>query len=136
LGIGAPAQGDDFRGKTLIRSFKDLEVWQKSMDLVVEVYRLTKTLPADERFGLTSQIRRAASSVAANIAEGHGRTHRLDYLRFLSIARGSLSETQTHLLIAERLEYLTAEHTERVKELADSVGRLLNKLIQALARKS
>jgi four helix bundle protein len=118
-----------------IQSFKDLEVWQRSMDLVVEVYRLSKALPADERFGLVSQIRRSATSVAANIAEGHGRIHRADYIRFLSIARGSLAETKTHLMIAERLEFVSAENTKRSCELADSVGQLLNKLIQALSRK-
>ncbi|MDD4891723.1 MAG: four helix bundle protein, partial [Phycisphaerae bacterium] len=90
-----------------IRSYRDLEVWQKGTDLVVEVYRLAKLFPSDEIFGLTSQIRRSSVSVPANTAEGHGRLHRGDYVRHLSIARGSLAETETHLLLALRLEYIT-----------------------------
>jgi four helix bundle protein len=102
------------------------------MDLVTEIYQLTKSLPADERFGLTSQIRRSAVSIPANIAEGYGRFHRAEYLRFLSIANGSLTETETHMLIAVRLGYLNDEQTRAAWDLTKRCGQLLTKLVQAL----
>ncbi|MBZ5502136.1 MAG: four helix bundle protein [Acidobacteriia bacterium] len=89
-----------------IKSYRDLLVWQKAMDLVVASYGIAKKLPAQEMYGLVTQIQRAAASIPANIAEGHGRKHRGDYLHHLSIARGSLLELETHLLIAGRLGYL------------------------------
>ena len=115
-----------------IQTYRDLEACQKSMDLVVEIYRLTKPFPPAEQLGLTSQIRRAAVSVPANIAEGHGRLHRADYLRFLSIARGSLTEVETHLQIAVRLGYLERDQVKEVWILLQHVGRLLNGLIRSL----
>src|SRR5438093_1527800 len=117
---------------TAIQSYRDLTAWQKSMDLVVEIYRLAKGFPRDEQWGLTDQIRRAAVSIPANIAEGHGRLHRKDYLRFLSIARGSLTEVETHLQIATRLGYLERQDIAEVWSLTQDVGRLLNGLIRAL----
>jgi len=95
--------------RKVIRSYRDLIVWQKAMDLVGECYRLTHSLPKHEIYGLASQIQRASISVPANIAEGHGREHMGDYLRNLSIANGSLMELETHLLIAIRLSYLVAD---------------------------
>ena len=89
-----------------IKSYQELTVWQKSMDLVEAIYLLAKKFPKEETFGLTSQIKRAVVSIPANIAEGYGRTHRGDYLHHLSIARGSLMEVETHLAIALRLNYL------------------------------
>lgn len=115
-----------------IESYRDLLVWQKAMDLVVEIYRLTKAFPPDERFGLTIQIRRVAVSIPSNIAEGHGRLHRADFLRFLSIARGSLTELETQLQIATRLGYLDARQTEQSWDLVRHVGRALNGLIRSL----
>jgi len=102
------------------------------MDLVEEVYRATKRFPSDEQFGLVNQIRRAAVSVPANIAEGQGRLHRAEFLRFLSIARGSLAETETHLLIAVRLGYLQREDAKQAWVLLQDVGKLLNGLIKSL----
>ncbi len=90
----------------VVQSYRDLVVWQKSMDLVAEIYRLAKLFPREEQFGLISQIQRAAVSVPANIAEGHGRIHKADFLRHLSIARGSFSEVKTYVEIAVRLEYV------------------------------
>lgn len=87
-----------------LASYRELSVWQRSMDLTVAVYDVAKALPADERYGLGSQLKRAAVSVPANIAEGYGRTHRGGYLRHLSIARGSLSEVETLLAIAVRVD--------------------------------
>lgn len=88
------------------QSFEDLIVWPKAMDLVEAIYRSTASLPADERFGLTQQLRRAAVSISSNIAEGQGRSTPIDFLRFLFIARGSLNEVRTQLLIAVRLRFL------------------------------
>jgi len=118
-----------------IQTYRDLEVWQKSMDLVVEIYRLATLFPPKEQFGLTSQIQRAAVSIPANIAEGHGRLHRGDYVRFLSIARGSLTEAETHLQIAVRLGYLDRDRAKQVWALFQDVGRLLNGLIRSLDTK-
>ena len=120
--------------KKIIKSYMDLEVWQKSMDMVEEIYRLSKLLPKDEIFGLRAQMRRSAVSVAANIAEGHGRLHRADYLRHLSFAKGSLAETETHLQIAVRLSYLQRSDAKKAWAILQSVGRLLGSLIHALER--
>jgi len=92
-----------------LQSYRDLEVWQVAMDLVEATYILTRQYPKEERYGLTSQTQRAAVSVPANISEGYGRTHRGDYKRFLSIARGSLCELETHFTIAVRLGYIPRE---------------------------
>src|SRR6266542_2536034 len=136
-GLGVRDQGSGVRdywkeSMMTIQTYRDLTVWQKSMDLVAEIYRLTKLFPQDELFGLTSQIRRAAVSVPANIAEGYGRIHRKEYLHHLSIARGSLMEVETHLQIAVRLSYLSREQVVPSWGLAQEVGRLLNGLIRSL----
>jgi four helix bundle protein len=109
---------------TEITSYRDILAWQKSMDLVVGVYQLAKQFPGDEQFGLTSQMRRAAVSIPANIAEGHGRGHRADYLRFLYIARGSLREVETYLQIAVRLAYIEREDARELWSLTQDVSRL------------
>ncbi len=113
-------------------SYRGLEVWQVAMDLVEEVYRVTALLPEAEKYGLTSQLRRATTSIPANIAEGYGRSHRGDYLRHLSIARGSLMEIETHLMIAVRLKQLEREMAIPAWQLTQRVGQMLTKLIQAL----
>lgn len=117
-----------------LRTYRDLDVWQKGMDLVVAVYELTKSFPPEEKYGLTGQIQRAAVSIPANIAEGYGRIHRGDYLHHLSIARGSLAEVETHLLIAHRLDFTTPDQTRVAWNLAQDVGKMLTKLIQSLER--
>jgi four helix bundle protein len=119
-----------------IKSYRDLLVWQKSMDLVVVSYELAKRLPHHENFGVISQIQRAAVSIPANIAEGHGRKHRGDYLHHLSMARGSLLELETHLLISVRLAYLKSEDIDPVLQLTDEVGRMISGLIQRLRIKN
>lgn len=93
-------------GKKTYFGFEDLDAWQESHLLAVEVYRVTRSFPQDEIFGITSQIRRAASSVSANIAEGFGRATVPDRLHFLSVARGSLLETKNFIYLAEKLDYL------------------------------
>ena len=120
----------------MLRGYRELKVWQKSMDLVEESYRLTAAFPKHELYGLTSQLRRAAVSVAANIAEGHGREHLGDYLRSLSIANGSLMELETHLLIGRRMRYMSAEEEQGFLQRAAEVGRMLAGLVRALKRRS
>ncbi|NEP08731.1 MAG: four helix bundle protein [Symploca sp. SIO2C1] len=115
-----------------VKSYRDLKVWNRAMDLVIMCYRLTSKLPKTEVYGLTSQIQRAAVSIPANVAEGKGRHHLGEYIHHLSIANGSLKELETHLLIAERLSYLENSELHPVFELADEVGKMLNTLIKAL----
>ena len=112
--------------------YKDLTVWQKSMDLVTEVYRITKSLPKEEIYVLTNQLRRAAVSIPSNIAEGNGRASTGDYLRFLIIARGSNAEVETQLLLCVRLNYLTQENIEPALSLLNEIGRMLNSMITKL----
>ena len=115
-----------------IRSFRDLKAWQKAMDLCQEVYRLSQSYPADERFALTAQTRRAAVSVPSNIAEGYGRGQQRDYVRFIRMARGSLYELETQLLLAVRLGFTTADSGGRCMELVREVDRILCALIRAV----
>jgi len=115
-----------------LKTYRDLTAWQKAMDLVVASYGLSRGFPTEERFGLTSQLQRAAVSVPANIAEGYGRRHRREYLYHLSIARGSLAELETHVALAVRLEYVGREEAVEVWELSQEVGRILNRLMASL----
>jgi len=108
-----------------IRSVKDLKVWRKAMDLTIESYRATARFPDSEKFGLTSQIRRAAASVPANIAEGFGRWNQREFSRFLSIASGSARELETHMLIAGRLGYLSVETLNTMVASVDEVSGML-----------
>src|SRR5438094_10578431 len=117
-----------------VKSYRDLKVWAKAMDLVVESYRITKLLPKAEAYGLASQIQRAAVSIAANMAEGHGRDHLGDYLRHLSMAKGSLVELETHLLIACRLSYVNNDGLESVFRQTAEVGRMLEGLSKNLRK--
>lgn len=94
------------RDVTRVSSFRDLDVWKKSMELSVDIYRITQSFPSTELYGLTSQLRRAAVSVASNIAEGSGRHSTKEFLQFLNIANGSLAEIETHLELAYRLNYI------------------------------
>jgi len=115
-----------------VRSYADLVVWQKAMDLVVEVYALTRAFPGDEKFGLTSQLRRAAVSVPSNIAEGEGRHSGADFKRFLAIAHGSLCETETQLQLSERLGYADSESVDRLLQRAAEVGRMIQGLRRSI----
>lgn len=113
--------------------FKDLLVWQKSMDLVEMVYQLIKYLPKEEQFELSSQIRRAVISIPSNIAEGQGRKTDREFLRFLSIARGSRAELETQLLLAQRLGYLSKEQIAPPIALCNEIGRMLFALMENLS---
>jgi four helix bundle protein len=114
--------------------FRDLDVWKRGMDLVVDVYRLTRAFPRSELYGLTDQARRAASSVPANVAEGNGRLYRKEYAHHVSIARGSVAELSTCLEIAQRLGYVSPAVVAPLLKLADDVSRMLLMLARALER--
>lgn len=116
----------------MINSYRDLDVWRVSMDLAEAVYLATRIFPREELFGLSSQMRRSSSSVPANIAEGHGREHTAEFTRFLRIAQGSLKETETHVILAQRLGLLAAADADRLLELADRIGRMTRALIRSL----
>jgi four helix bundle protein len=109
-----------------------LDVWKKSVALTTELYKLTSGFPDTERYGLASQIRRATVSIAANIAEGWGRGSTREYIQFLTVARGSLMELETHLIVACNLRLLTAERLGSVSNQIEDIGKMLNRLIGAL----
>lgn len=113
-------------------SFMDLIVWQRAIELSTELYRLTRSFPKDEQFGLTSQMRRATVSIASNIAEGYGRSTTGEYLQFLGYARGSKCELQTQLVIAKQLGYGAKEAFERPEKLCAEVSRMLIALMNKL----
>jgi four helix bundle protein len=119
-----------------LRSYRDLEVWRRSIDLVEAIYRASSAWPSDERFGLTGQVRRAAVSVPANVAEGAARQGTREFLQFLGVAKGSLAEVETHLILAERLEYLAAQKSETLLASAAEIGRMLSGLTKSLRSKS
>ncbi|UVK54765.1 four helix bundle protein [Mesorhizobium sp. AR02] len=116
-----------------IESYRDLIVWQQAMDLVVSIYEATRAWPKEEIYGLTAQLRRAATSVPANIAEGYGRESRASYQQFLRIALGSLKELETHLLIAQRVGITSHEVAKPLMAQSESVGTLLRLLIRKLS---
>ena len=118
-----------------IQSYRDLRVWQAGMQLAEDCYRLTSRFPKEELFGMTSQIRRAAASIPANIAEGNGRENRGEYIQFLRIAQGSLKELETHLLLAERVSLVTSEEVQPLLTLCQDTGKMLRALIRALQKK-
>ncbi len=115
-------------------SYRDLDIYQKSMDFVVDVYRLTNSFPREELYGITSQIRRSAVSIPSNIAEGHSRSSTVDYIRFLYIANGSLSELETQLEISHRLAYF--EDITDINSKIRHLRAMLTALIKALKAKS
>ncbi|MBN1548715.1 MAG: four helix bundle protein [Syntrophaceae bacterium] len=115
-----------------VKSYKDLIVWQKSMVLVEMPYQVTKGFPKDEQYGLTNQLRRAAVSIPSNIAEGHARNSTAEYRNFLSIARGSLAEVETQLLIAERLKYIDSGKLAELLFLQMEINKMTNALISKL----
>jgi four helix bundle protein len=114
--------------------WKDLIVWQKSHELVLEIYKVTVNFPGIERFGLTQQIRRSSASVAANIVEGKSRNTDKEFTSFLYNSRGSLEETRYHLLLSKDLNYIDPDKYEELEKLATEVSFLLNKLINSISR--
>jgi four helix bundle protein len=119
---------------TKIKSYRDLETWEKAIELIEEVYKETRSFPKEEIYGLVSQMRRAAVSVASNIAEGQGRDSTNEFLRHLSIACGSLCELQTQMLIGHKLNYLSQQTHERLEDISASVARLIKGLANSLRK--
>lgn len=116
----------------MVESYRDLEVWKKSVAVITELYKLTAQFPAEERYGLVSQIRRAGVSIAANIAEGWGRGTTGEYIQFLAVARGSLMELETHLIVARNLEFLNKDAFSAISRPVQDVEKMLNRLIAVL----
>jgi len=120
----------------MVRSFRDLIAWQRSMQLTVAIYRLTQNFPREEIYGLTSQIRRSAVSVPSNIAEGHGRLGTGEYRQFLGVARASNFELQTQLEIARALEFGNAKLLDEAESLSHEVGKMLFAILESTAKKA
>ena len=116
----------------MVQSYQDLVAWNKSMELVTEIYRMTKKFPKEEIFCLVSQLRRAAVSIPSNIAEGKGRLTKGEFRQFLGNARGSLAEVETQIIIAQNLNYLDEAGTKRLLAQVEEVGKILNGLISAV----
>jgi len=114
-------------------SYRDLIVWQRAIQMAVKIYRLSEGFPKTEVYGLTSQLRRAAVSVASNIAEGYGRGSRGEYRQFLSIARGSVFEVQTQLIIVRELAYATPKTLAEAEELSEQVSKMLAAILKKLS---
>jgi four helix bundle protein len=118
-----------------VRSYQDLVAWQKAMNLVTEIYRVSHKFPREEIFALTNQLRRAAVSVPSNIAEGQGRSSRKEFIYFLGNAKGSISEVETQIIIARNLGYIGEDDLNALLNLAAEVGRILNGLLASLKEK-
>ena len=119
---------------SVIQSYRDLKVWQMAMDLAEQCYKLTRQFPRDELYGMTSQVRRSAASVAANVAEGHGRNSRGEYIQFLRVAQGSLKELETHLILAARVGLVSDSLIAQALGQSESLGKMLRALIRSLER--
>lgn len=119
----------------MVRSYRDLKVWRKGMVLTEVVYRLCRKLPPEERYGLAQQLKRASVSISANIAEGYGRRSLGEYLRFISIANGSLKEVETLLLLTGRLGLLQISETAKALATTDELGRMFTVLVRRLTIK-
>jgi four helix bundle protein len=117
-------------------SFRNLAVWQRSIELTLAVYKLTSAFPDSERFGLTNQLRRAAVSVASNIAEGYGRATKGEFIQFLGHARGSNSEVETQIVISKALGFGSEQMLQTSEDLCNEVGKMLNPLMKSLQAKS
>ena len=113
--------------------YRELKVWQKSMDLVIETYQIVRKLPREELYALSNQMRRSAVSVPSNIAEGAGRKSTREYIHFLKIARGSLSELETQLLICCRLNYIRSEDIQNIMLLSAEIGKMINAILFKLS---
>ena len=119
-------------GRTVGSNYRDLRVWETAMSLALEVYRITESFPHTERYGLTSQLRRAAVAVPSNIAEGHARSTRGEYKNSLSVARGSVIEVEVQLTLAERLGYVQSDVLAQALDYCDAVSRMITNLKRAL----
>ena len=125
-------EGVNVEEKDKIKSFRDLDVWKLGMEIVVDVYEVTKSFPKEEVYGLISQMRRAAVSIASNIAEGFNRYHNKEYKQFLYIALGSCAELETQIEVSMSLGYITQPQRDKIIEKLDHEGRMLKSLIKCL----
>ncbi len=116
--------------------YKDLEVWRKSHDMLLDIYKITSTYPKEEMYGLVSQIRRAAVSIPTNIAEGNGRLHQKEYINFLSISRGSAMEVECLLIVSKDLAYINQTKFQELSRKCQSIIHMLSKLINYLRNKA
>jgi four helix bundle protein len=121
--------------KADIKSYRDLLVWQQAMDLAVSCYKLSQKFPKEDLFGITSQLRRSSASIAANIAEGHGRESSASFVQFLRIAQGSLKETETHIILAGKLELGSREELRNALMACEEIGKMTRSLIRAIQDK-
>lgn len=119
-----------------VKSYRNLQVWQKSMDFMENIYGITKDFPKEEIYGITSQIRRAVLSVPANIAEGSSKKSRKEFIRFINISYGSLAEAETFIIAATRLNFLNTTSETKLLEQAAEIGRMLNGLRRSLSEKT
>ena len=120
----------------MLRNYKDLQVWQKAYQLCLEVYKATGEFPKHELYRITAQIRRAAVSIASNIAEGYGRKTTKEYIQFLYVAYGSICELETQVLLSGDLSYLSSNEAKRLQDIIGEVERMLKALINSLEKKS
>ena len=118
-----------------IRTFRELEIWQLGIDLITHVYKTIRTFPKEEVYGLTLQMKRSAISIPSNIAEGQSRWSTKEFLKFLSIAKGSLSELETQLILAQRLNYLSEDNLNKIIELTNEIGKMISGLRKSLLKK-
>jgi four helix bundle protein len=118
-----------------VASYRDLVAWQKAMELITQIYRVSQKFPPEELYGMVSQMRRAAVSIPSNIAEGQGRSTKGEFIQFLGNARGSLLELETQILVAQNLHYLDEPGIRNLLELTAEVGRLLNGLLSSIKRR-
>jgi four helix bundle protein len=133
--MGNGGSGELNPAKGAVSSYRELHVWQQAMDLAESCYRSTRTFPRDELYGAVAQIRRAAASIPANIAEGNGRENRGEYIQFLRIAQGSLKELETHVLLAQRVGLAPRDSAEPLLDKCEAVGKMLRALIRSLQSK-
>jgi four helix bundle protein len=120
---------------TTFKSYRDLEVWQRSMQLAKRIYQITQKFPSDERFGLTNQLRRASVSVPSNLAEGHARFGSGEFSRFISISMGSVAEIETQILLSTDLGYLTGELSREILEDLETIGKMLRGLAKSISKR-
>ena len=118
-----------------MQTYRDLVAWEKAMELITEIYRVSRKFPSDELYGLVSQMRRSAVSIPSNIAEGQGRLTKGEFIQFLGNARGSLLELETQILVAKNLQYLDEPELKNLFDLTAEVGRLLNGLLSAIRKR-
>ena len=130
------SRGQGFEGSSeMLKNYKELTVWQKAYYLCLDIYKITKSFPMEEKYGLTSQVRRAAVSVPSNIAEGYGRKSTKEYLQLLYVAYGSICELETQILLSGDLKYIETGDLERLQQETGDVERMLKALIKSLENK-